>query len=61
MSKELIQNYREYLILMESNAKKNKNIDGKRNIQYYEGLERGFRYAIEKIDWIIPQFNREED
>ena len=55
LTSKQITRYWEYLTKMRDTATANKDIDGQRNKGYYEGLERGFNYAINKLDWILKQ------
>ena len=50
-----IMGYWEYLTKMRDTAIANKNIDGQRNKMFYEGLEKGFNYALNKLDWLLKQ------
>lgn len=55
LTSKQIEGYWEYLTKMRDTAKANRNIDKQRNIKYYEGLERGFNYALNKLDWMLKQ------
>ena len=55
MYDKAIEKYKEYLEKMKGVAIANRNIDGNRHQEYYKGLQRGFEYAIGKLDWLISE------